>query len=97
MTYRLSDDFIVRHILDETVLVPLGTLVDKYGGFIALNDSGRFCFDLLCEGQDSDALPGLLCAEYDVSPEQAKADADGFIRGFTEMGVLIEEPNINKS
>lgn len=91
MRYKVSEDFTVRKILDEIVLVPLGHLVDECGGFIALNESGKLCFELLAGGADSSELPDALCEEYDVDADTAREDAERFIAAFTKAGVLKEE------
>jgi hypothetical protein len=90
MTYKVSENYIVRSILDECVIVPVGHLVDDCGGFIALNDSGKFVFELLASGTDSSLVPEKLCAEYETEQEQAKQDVDKFISEFMSLGVLEE-------
>lgn len=87
---RASEDFIMREIAGEFVLVPIGAAATGFNGLVSMNGLGKFIFDLLAEEHTAEELAEKICAEYDVSRETALSDTLEFLQQLREIGALVE-------
>ena len=76
---KRNDNYIVRKIAGETLLVPTGAASREFSGLITLNELGAFIWEHLNEARDVSALAELIAAEYDVDTETARTDAQEFL------------------
>lgn len=76
---KRNDNYIVRKIAGETLLVPTGAAAREFSGLITLNELGAFIWEHLNGAQDVDALAGMIAAEYEVDAATARADAQEFL------------------
>lgn len=88
---KVSNDFIMREIAGEYILVPVGAAAMKFNGLITMNELGSFIFGLLQEERSLQELAEKIIAEYDVSLETARSDAEEFLQQLREIGALVEE------
>lgn len=86
---KIVPGFIIREIAGEIIAIPTGEATHKLSGMIALNETGRFLFELLQDEQTKGDLLAALLEEYDVDRESATADVDEFIDLLKEHGFLI--------
>ena len=68
-------EFVMREIAGEYMLVPIGNTALSFNGVITLSDTGAFIWDHLEEAKDVDELVSMICSEYEVDSETARADA----------------------
>lgn len=85
---RLNSDYIVRRIMDETVLVPTGKAAESLSGIITVNSVGAFIIERIDLPEDE--LVAAIVAEYDVTAETARADMSDFIEEMKKNGVVTE-------
>ena len=85
---RLKKDYALRQIADTWVVLALATETVNFNGMLTLNDSGAMLWKVLEEKCELDALVDALMSEYEVSEEQAKADAQDFINKLIEVGCI---------
>ena len=85
---KIKKDFILRKVADSYVVVPVGKLTLDFNGIINLNETGAFLFGLLQEGAEKEDLLRKMLEEYDVTPENAAADIDVFLKKAEEADVL---------
>lgn len=85
---RLNSDYIVRRIMDETVLVPTGKAAESLSGIITVNSVGAFIIERIDLPEDE--LVAAIVAEYDVTAETARADMADFIEEMKKNGVVTE-------
>ncbi len=76
---KLKDGFTLQSVAGQTVVLPDMGKVDM-DMMITLNDTGRFLWERMEQETDVDTLVQALLAEYDVSPETAKAAVEGFVK-----------------
>ena len=88
---RLKKDFALRQIADEWVVLPLAAETVNFNGMLALNESGAMLWNVLKENCSADALADALMTEYEVSEEQAKADAEEFLNKLIDAGCIEVE------
>ena len=87
---RVKDDFILRQIAGESLLIPVGEAALSVNGLIALSESGCLLYERLktdCTRQD---LINLLLQEYEVTEEIAGADVDAFLEQMRALKMLDE-------
>lgn len=76
---KQNDNYIVRKIAGETLLVPTGAAAREFSGLITLNELGAFIWEHLNEAADTQDLAKMIAAEYEVDPATARADAQEFL------------------
>lgn len=86
---KIVPGFIIREIAGEIIAIPTGEATHTLSGMIALNETGRFLFELLQDEQTKGDLLAALLEEYDVDRKSATADIDEFIDLLNKHGFLI--------
>ena len=88
---KVSDQFVLRTIAGEHLLIPTGTAALSLNGLIALSESGLMLYEKLKDGCERADLIAALLAEYEVSAAEAEADTDAFLEQLRQMHMLVEE------
>lgn len=88
---KASNQFILRTIADEHLLIPVGDAALSVKGLIALSESGKLLFDKLKSGCSRDDLIAALMAEYEVSAAVAGEDTDAFLDQMRQLNMLVED------
>ena len=91
MKYRISDDYTVRTILDESLIVQVKGSSDGNNCLFNLNPTAKIVIDSIVDGKGVDEIADAICEVYEITPETAKADALKLIEDFKNIGVIIEE------
>ena len=76
---KKKKEFIVREIVGETILVPVGETVNTFNGLITMNGIGRFIWDSIEKVDSKEELVDLILANYDIDYDTAKEDSDKFL------------------
>ena len=88
---KISENYILREIAGEYIVVPTGSAAMDFKGLITLNDTGVFLWKLLQEDdQTKESLLDALCEEYEAVREEAKADIEEFLQRIRRERMLIE-------
>ncbi|WP_190324818.1 PqqD family protein, partial [Mediterraneibacter catenae] len=53
---KIKQEFVLRRIAGENVLIPVGNQGDKFQGIITLNETGRFIWEKLEEGKNLEEI-----------------------------------------
>lgn len=85
---RLKKKFLVRDILGEIVLVPVGKSDESFNGMITMNSFGKFIWDNYENAKDEDDLLQKILDEYEVEKEVAKADLDEFLQTLKNAEII---------
>ena len=86
---KISENYILREIAGEYIVVPTGSAAMDFKGLITLNDTGVFLWKLLQEDdQTKESLLDALCEEYEAVREEAKADIEEFLQRIRSEGML---------
>ena len=85
---KLKYEFVVRNIMDEYVLVPVGQAALKFAGMITTSEVGAFLIDLLKSDTDKNTLVQRVIAEYEVEEQQASDDVEEFLSQLQKLQLL---------
>lgn len=85
---KLKDNFLLRQVAHTWVVMPIGQEMVDFNGMITLNETGALLWQKLEDGADLEELTTALTGEYDISSEQAKADAKEFCNYLIQLGCL---------
>ena len=88
---KLKQNYKVRKIAGESVIVRMGTQNVKMTTIISLNPTSEWLWEQL-QGEEFDAqkVAYLLTSEYEVEAEVALADANAWIESLRKAD-LVEE------
>ena len=87
---RIVPGFIVRQIADQIVAIPTGESARTLSGLVALNDTGRFLFDLLQTPRTEAELIEAMQDAYEVDHATAQADVAEFLQILRQSQLLDE-------
>ncbi len=85
---KIKNEFVIRHIADEIILIPVGEAASASNGIISLSESGELLIQKLQNECDLEELVTCLTDEYEVSREQAGTDVLKFIDQLRERSLM---------
>ena len=87
---RIKNGFVLREVCGEQVIMGEGVGALDFGKLLCLNETAAWLWQKASEmGEFSvDRLADALCAEYDVSNEQAKIDVAAIVAEWQKVNVL---------
>jgi len=86
---KTIDGFRLRKLGNEYILVGESMALINFNKMITLNETAAFLWQEAEKGEfDAAKLCKALCAEYEVSPEQAMTDVEATIASWKEAGVI---------
>ncbi|MDO4621468.1 MAG: PqqD family protein [Eubacteriales bacterium] len=88
---KIKNDFIIREIAGEYIVIPTGRTVLDFNGLITLNEIGVLLWKLLQKGTDMDEMIRAVLEEYEVEEAVAREDILAFIEKLDANHVLIKE------
>lgn len=87
---KIKKGFVKRNIAGSNIVVPVGKATKVLNAMITLNETGSFFWDCLQKDITLDKLIEMICSEYEVDEERARADAINFINLLKENNLLEE-------
>ncbi len=89
MSIKIKKGFILRKVGEAHMAVPFGSRAGEIKGMVFLSETGYFLWKAIEAGTDTaEGLADALCAEYDVSREQALQDTQKFLDGLRDQQIL---------
>lgn len=85
---KIKEDFVLRKVVENWVVLPLGERTVDFSGMLTLNDSGALLWKTLEQDCDLEALVSALTSEYNVCEDQARKDAQEFVEKLSRVGCL---------
>lgn len=79
---------VFRKIEGETILVPIRNNVGDLDNIYVLNGVGERIWELIDGVKDLAEIVRAICAEYDITPEQAEGDIAEFLKGLESVGAV---------
>ena len=86
---RIKKGFVLREVCGERVIIGEGLGAINFGKMLALNETAAWLWKQAQEMGDFtiEALAERLCEEYDVTPDEAKADVADIINEWQQVCV----------
>ncbi len=88
---KVSDEFILRNVAGDNLLIPTGSSALDVKGLILLSESGVLLYNKLKNGCTKEELVAALTAEYAVSEDEAARDTEAFLDQMRQLKMLVEE------
>ena len=88
---QLRDNFTIKEIVGDYIVVPTGENYLDFGAVISINDSGAFLWKQLQDNKSVDELSSALAEEYGIETDVAKADVEEFVALLKEHNLIINE------
>lgn len=88
---KRSNDFTLKCVGGNYLLVPLGTQVMATNALITLNAAGRYIWDLLAEHRTIEGLVVAVTERFDVDNQRARNDVQAFLDEIETMGLIEHE------
>ena len=85
---KLKQEFVLRQVAGEYVLIPIMKKNDSFSGVITLNETGVFIWKLLENGASREEILAALLEEYDVTQEHAEKNLDDFCANLQKLDIL---------
>lgn len=85
---KVKDEFILKTVADQTIVVPVGKASINFQAMISLNETGRFLFEHLKTHQSIENLSSLLEMHYEVDIARATKDVIDFIKILDKNQIL---------
>lgn len=85
---KIKDGFAKRDIAGSIIVVPVGETAQEFNGMITLNESGSFFWDCFKNDITIDEAVELVCNEYDVERDRARADVEKFVDMLKENNLF---------
>ena len=87
---QANPDVIKRHIGEEWLLMPTGTLAQHFNGMVSLNEVGDFIWEQLQQPMSLHDLLDAVRQEFDGNAETIDLETRIFVSGYARMGFLNE-------
>lgn len=88
---KLKYNFIINEVADKMVAVAVGEDLDKFNGFIKMNDVGAQIFEILKNDVAFDEIVTLMMEKYpDATKEEAEETISGFVNELKKNGIIEE-------
>ena len=87
---RANQNFILKEIAGEFILLPTGNMAAKFAGIIDLNESGVLLWNRLRSDCSEQELIDVLLDEYDIDEQTAEQDVRIFLARMREADLLID-------
>ena len=86
---KIKKGFVLEKVGDSYLCCATGTLAKEFSGFVRLNETGAFLWNLLANGDvTKEDMTEKMISEYDVSRELAARDIEAFVLNLEKNGIL---------
>ena len=86
--YRRSTSVVSRQISGETLVVPIRGKVGDLASIYSFNEAGSVLWAALEQPRSLEGLTSALCQSFEVAWDDARRDADAFVRDMQAAGLL---------
>lgn len=88
---KLSNNWKLKKLGDEAILMPIGQNAYDLRSVINLNTTSVELFELLQQGKEEKDLVNYLTSNYEVSEEEASNDVHEFILKLKGSKIILDD------
>ena len=85
---KLKQEFVLREVAGEHIVIPVAGLGDRFNGLLTLNETGVFIWKQLEQERDEPQIVDALLEEYEVSRETAERDVAELCAQLRKLRIL---------
>lgn len=85
---EIKKQVVLRSVAGEYMLIPVGETVFQYNGIFMITESGKFLWENIEKGAQTDELKHLLVEEYGIDFDTASKDVDEFIEMLQSFEII---------
>ena len=85
---KLNQEFVLREVAGEYIVIPLTGLGDRFNGLITLTETGAFIWKQIEQEKEQDEIVDALLEEYEVSREQAAQNVADLCAQLKKLKIL---------
>lgn len=85
---NIKKEFVIREIVGETILVPVGSKSSSFNGLITINKVAKFIWENLEKIDSEEDMVELIIGKYDVEKSVARKDVEEFFRTLKNVGII---------
>ena len=86
---KLKYNFVTNEFADKIVAVAVGDDLEKFNGFIKMNDIGAYIFNMLKNDVTEDEIVSAMQKDYeDATEEEIRETVSDFVGKLKEADVL---------
>lgn len=87
---KIKEDLMLRNILGDWIVVPMGERLLEFNGMMKMNESGAFIWRQLEADHTREDIIAALLEEYDIDETTAAAEVDTFMGALKKADILEE-------
>lgn len=84
----IKQQFVMREVAGEYLLIPVGKTSLDLNGMITLNEIGAEIWNMLPEVKDDAEIVKRILDDYDIDEATATADVAEFLGHIRELGII---------
>ena len=85
---KIKQTVIYRQVVGEHMLIPVGDVPGEQNGLFALTETEAFIWEQIDKGLNEAEILDAVLNEFDVDPQTAIADIDGFLNHLSSYGII---------
>ena len=86
---KLKYNFVTNEVADKIVAVAIGGDLEKFNGFIKMNDTGAYIFNMLKSDVTEEEIVAAMKKDYeDAAEEEIRETVSEFVGKLKEADVL---------
>ena len=87
---KTSNEFIMREIAGEYVLVPIGKRALTFQGLVTMNEVGALIWEMMEKESDIDQIVSGILDEYEVDEQPARNDVLDVIGCLPDCQIIAD-------
>lgn len=88
---KINEEYMLRNIAGDRVIVPTGEASRYFNGLITLNGVGAFIWENVEKAGSREKLINMVLEHYEVDEETAGKDVNGFLDMLKQYDILLED------
>ncbi len=88
MRIKASNDYVLRNIVDEYILLPVGEKQKEFQGAIRINEISAFVWKIISEETKFDVILNQILSEYEIDKQTAENDLKQLINQFAAFHLV---------
>ena len=85
---KLRGEFVLRQVMDDIVVIPVGQTALGLNGMILLNDVSKVIWECLEQETDLERIVTAVTESFEVAEQEARTDILGFLDQLRKMNML---------